>query len=126
MEFTHVGVVGAGVMGAGVAQNLGETGHQVVLVDIDPQQLEKARETVRTSVRMNVLFKRKPGGDSPDVVVNRICFTTDYEQLAVSQFLIENVVEKPQVKQEVYGKIDSICDPACIFAANTSAISITR
>jgi 3-hydroxybutyryl-CoA dehydrogenase len=47
MEFTHVGVVGAGVMGIGVAQNFAETGHQVILVDIQEEQLKNAREAVR-------------------------------------------------------------------------------
>lgn len=126
MEFIHVGVIGAGVMGVGVAQSLAETGHQVVLVDIDPNQLDKARDTIYNNVRMSILFRKQPGPEKPDAVVNRICFTRNHEQLSVSQFLVENVVEKPKVKEEVYRQVDSVCGPECIFAANTSAISITR
>jgi 3-hydroxybutyryl-CoA dehydrogenase len=126
MEFTEVGVLGAGVMGAGVAQSLAETGHRVVLVDIDTKQLEKAQADIHTNVRMAALFKKRPGAESPGVVVSRICFTTNYQDLAKSQFLIENIVEKPSVKEAAYGKLESICDSSCVFAANTSAISITR
>jgi 3-hydroxybutyryl-CoA dehydrogenase len=126
MEFTNVGVVGAGVMGVGVAQNLAETEHQVVLVDICEEQLRKARESIRTNIRMSMLFKKNNAAGNADVALGRILFSTDYEQLHSSEFLIENVVEKPLIKEEVYRRIDSICREDCIFAANTSAISITR
>ena len=126
MEFTTVGVVGAGVMGVGVAQNLAETGHQVVLVDISDDQLKKAKESVRSNIRMSAFFKKKANSEKPDVILSRILFTSDCEQLRPSDFLIENVVEKPDVKQEVYRRIDPICNESCVFAANTSAISITR
>lgn len=126
MQFTHVGVVGAGVMGTGVAQDLAETGHRVILVDIHEEQLRKAREAVRSNIRMNTFFKKKALLEKADVVLDRILFTTDYEQLRVSDFLIENVVEKPEVKEQVYRRLDELCREDCIFAANTSAISITR
>ena len=126
MEFTQVGVVGAGVMGIGVAQNLAETRHQVVLVDICDQQLKRAREAIRANIRMGLLFRKKGSSEKVDAVLDRVLFTTDYEQLQNVEFLIENVVEKPRVKEDVYRRIDSICPETCVFAANTSAISITR
>jgi 3-hydroxybutyryl-CoA dehydrogenase len=126
MEFTHVGVVGAGVMGVGVAQNLAETGHQVILIDISEEQLKKARDSVRSNIRMNNFFRKKTAAEKPDAIMERILFTTEIERLRPSDFLIENVVEKPEVKEKVYRGIDPICKESCIFAANTSAISITR
>ncbi len=126
MEFSNVGVIGAGVMGIGVAQNLAETGHRVFLIDIDEKQLQKARDSVRTNVRMQAFFQKKTATPKADAVLEKILFTTDYNQLSAAQFLVENVVEKWEVKQEVYRRIDSICSPDCVFAANTSAISITR
>jgi len=126
MEFNTVGVIGAGVMGIGVAQNLAETEHRVVLVDIDEKQLAKARDAIRTNVRMQAFFQRKAPAPKPAVVLEKILFTTDYDQLQVADFVVENVIEKWDVKQEVYRRIDSICPSNCIFAANTSAISITR
>jgi 3-hydroxybutyryl-CoA dehydrogenase len=113
-------------MGAGVAQSLAETGHQVVLIDIDEMQLQKARSSIGTSIRMQGLFKKKSNAEKPADVLNRIVFTTDYNKLDAIEFMIENVVEKWPVKEEVYHRLDKICPQDCIFAANTSAISITR
>src|SRR5438270_11249216 len=126
VEFSNVGVIGAGVMGIGVAQNLAETGHRVVLVDIDEKQLARARDSIRSNVRMQAFFQKKTATPKPGAVLEKILFTTDYDQLKVADFVVENVIEKWNVKQEVYGRINAICSPDCVFAANTSAISITR
>ena len=125
MDFKNVGVVGAGLMGAGVAQNLAQTGHRVVLVDIGPVQLERARGEIRQAVRMQGLFKKEKS-DGPAQVLERIVFTTDYGDLADVDFVVENVVEKWSVKEEVYPRLDEVCPGPCVFAANTSCISITR
>lgn len=123
----RVGVVGAGVMGVGVAQNLAETGHQVVLVDLTDEQLDKAQASIHQNLRMRGFFtKSKEPKEQSEVVLRRISFTTDYDQFGQADFIIENVVEKWEVKAEVYRQLDAICPQHCIFAANTSAISITR
>lgn len=126
MEFHKVGVVGAGVMGAGVAQNLAETGHQVVLIDVDEAHLQKAAGSIRAALRMQSFFNKKAAAEKADTIMERICFTCDYSKLGDVDFLIENVIEKWPVKEEVYRRIDDLCPTRCIFAANTSAISITR
>ena len=123
----RVGVVGAGIMGTGVAQNLAETGHEVVLVDLSDEQLDKAHATIRQNLRMRGFFaKSKEPKEESDAVLGRINFTTDYQAFQRADFIIENVVEKWEVKAEVYRLLDAICPDHCIFAANTSAISITR
>ena len=122
-----VGVVGAGVMGVGVAQNLAETGHRVILLDLTDEQLGKARATIRQNLRMRGFFAKGQESKEPsESVMGRITFTTDYEPLGRADFVIENVVEKWEVKAEVYPRLDAVCPPHCVFAANTSAISITR
>ncbi|NJL27607.1 MAG: 3-hydroxybutyryl-CoA dehydrogenase [Thermoanaerobaculia bacterium] len=133
MRFEKVGVVGAGVMGVGVAQNLAQTGHQVVLVDVGEEQLGKARAQIRQDLRMYNLLSKQGGIENPKVLAEgsqaalaRIQLTTDLGALADAQFVIENVVEKWPVKEEVYRQIDPICPAETIFAANTSAVSITR
>ncbi|XXX76165.1 3-hydroxyacyl-CoA dehydrogenase NAD-binding domain-containing protein [Sorangium sp. So ce134] len=125
MSYASVGVIGAGVMGVGVAQNLAQTGHRVVLVDISEPILERARQEIRTGMRAVALFNKKAAGD-PKEVLERIRLTTDYGLLSEVDFVVENVVEKWPIKKEVYERIDAICRPEVVFAANTSAISITR
>lgn len=126
MEINSVGVIGAGVMGTGVAQNLAQTGHQVVLIDLGDEQLEKARADVRQSIRMQGFFKKSAPSESAGQVLERIRFTTDYGDLGDVDFVVENVVEKWEVKAEVYPRLDKVCPARAVFAANTSCISITR
>ncbi len=121
-----VGVAGAGVMGSGVAQNLAQTGHRVVLIDLSDDILERARGEIARSIRFQGMFNKDAAGEDAEVVLERILFTTDYRRLEEADFVVENVVEKWPVKKEVYARLDAICPERCVFAANTSAISITR
>ncbi len=121
-----VGVIGAGVMGIGVAQNLAQTNHRVVLVDVKDDILEKAQAEIYKNVRFGRLLDKTATPQDPREVLGRIRFTTEYEALHDVNFVVENVVEKWEVKKEVYPLLDAICPPHTVFAANTSAISITR
>ncbi len=124
---THtVGVLGAGVMGIGVAQALAQTDHQVILVDKTSDILARAEQLIGQNTRLMRLFDNKKHAASTDAVLSCIRFTTDYEMLADVPIVIENVTEKWDIKKPVYQRIDSICHDACVFAVNTSAISITR
>ncbi|MCL4265812.1 MAG: 3-hydroxyacyl-CoA dehydrogenase family protein [Anaerolineae bacterium] len=121
-----IGVIGAGVMGIGVAQNLAQTNHRVVLVDVSEGILEKAQAEIYKNVRFGRLLDKTASPQDPREVLGRIRFTTEYEALHDVNFVVENVVEKWEVKKEVYPLLDAICPPHTVFAANTSAISITR
>lgn len=120
-----IGVIGAGVMGKGVAQNLAQCGFDVVLVDLYEDVLERAKEDIYTSLRFYILFSKDKDLD-PDLVLSKIQFTTDYDMLKDVDVVIENVVEDFEIKREVYEKIDKICNEDCIFLVNTSCISITK
>jgi 3-hydroxybutyryl-CoA dehydrogenase len=124
MSIQLVGVVGAGVMGAGVAQNLAQTGHRVILVDVSENALAKAEQEIKDNIRFQTLFKKGPQ-NSVDALGN-ITFSVADELLKDVDFVIENVTEKWDIKRGVYQRIDEICPAHCVFAANTSAISITR
>ena len=126
MEIKTVGVVGAGVMGVGLGQNLAQTGHQVVLVDISNDVLDHAREEIRKNLRFQGMFQKGAKKEDPEAVIGRIQFTTDYEALGDVDFLVENATEKWGIKKEIYPKIDAICPERTVFAANTSCIPITR
>jgi len=126
MDIQVVGVIGAGVMGIGVAQNLAQTGHQVILLDTSDQILENARQEIKNNLRFQTFFGKKENAISPDDVLSRIKFTTTDRFLESAEFVIENIPEKWDLKKEIYTRLDEICPKDSIFAANTSAIPITR
>jgi 3-hydroxybutyryl-CoA dehydrogenase len=121
---TVVGVVGAGVMGAGAAQALSQAGHEVVLVDVAEDALERALAEVRKGVRMSALLGG--GRYDADEVLGRIRATTDYEALGAAGFVIENTTERLDVKREVYPRLDAVCGDEVVFAANTSAVLVAE
>ncbi len=128
MRFDPVGVVGAGVMGVGVSQALAQTGQRVILVDVGPQPLARAKNALRQNLRLQSLFaKKKDGAAAPgSQALERIEFTSDDRRLSEAAFVVENVVEKWAVKEPVYRRLDELLRDDCVLAANTSCVSITR
>ena len=126
MEIGRVGVVGAGVIGTGVAQSLAQTGHEVVLVDVSPEILASAEKEIRKSLRFQGMFQKGAQAGSAGAVIGRIALTTDLADLRDADFVVENVPEKWEIKREVYPRIDAICPERAVFAVNTSCFSITR
>ncbi len=126
MSIRTVGVVGAGVMGAGVAQNLAQAKRKVILLDISDELLEKAKEEIIKGIRLQQMYSRGVERESIDAILSRITFTTDYQLFEDAEFVIENVTEKWDIKKGVHEKLDSIIQDNRVIAANTSAISITR
>jgi 3-hydroxybutyryl-CoA dehydrogenase len=124
VHYQTVGVVGAGVMGVGVAQSLAQTGHRAVLVDVSDGALDRARKEMKSGLRAVALFKK--AAVDPREVMSRVTYTTNYRELEAASFVVENVTEKWDVKKDVYRKLDDICNRDVVFGANTSAISITK
>ncbi len=121
---TLVGVVGAGVMGTGVAQNLATSGHEAVLIDVDPGKLADARDRIELECRMS----RMLGGPEIDAaaVLGRIAFGTELDLLAEAEVVIENITENWDLKSRLYPKLDEACKADTVFVVNTSAIPITK
>ncbi|MFG2652938.1 3-hydroxyacyl-CoA dehydrogenase family protein [Streptomyces sp. NPDC048436] len=119
-----IGVVGAGVMGVGVAQSAAQSGHRVVLNDLNDTILRQARNRIEQNCRTSRLL----GGPAVDAdsVLEAITFETDIASLAPADFLVENITESWELKRSLYPRLDAACDPECVFIANTSAIPITR
>ncbi len=126
MRVQRVGVVGAGVIGTGVAQDLAQTGHDVVLIDVSDEILEHARAELTRNIRFHHLVA--PGRERLNVtdVLGHIVFTTDYDRLGDSEFVVENATEDRDVKKEVFERLDRVCPAECILATNTSAIPVTQ
>ncbi|MCP3804696.1 3-hydroxyacyl-CoA dehydrogenase NAD-binding domain-containing protein [Allokutzneria sp. A3M-2-11 16] len=119
-----VGVVGAGVMGSGVAQTFAQAGHEIVLIDNDPEALAKAVNAIELNARMS----RMMGGPAVDheAVLARITTGTDLGLLAEAHIVIENVTENWEIKKAVWAELEATCKAETIFVANTSAIPITK
>ena len=128
-----IGVIGSGVMGRGVAHALASSGHRVVLIDHNPDQLSSAIRQIRRDLRMVRLMQpdraQAAGGAAPpsaDELLARIIGTTELEMLRGAAFVIENVTENWEIKQQVHGALDRLDLPAVPIAINTSAIPMAR
>ncbi len=126
MELRVVGVVGAGVMGIGLGQNLSQTGHEVVLLDVSDSQLNRAKDEIRKNLRFFNMYQKGAQKVNADEILGRIKFTKSYDDFSNTDFVIENAIEKWDVKKTIYPQLDAACPPHAVFAANTSCISITK
>jgi 3-hydroxybutyryl-CoA dehydrogenase len=122
----EVGVIGAGTIGSGVTQVLASCGYRVIQVDITAERLDRARHHVAQGLRLAALLGTGQGYDTHAKILSRIVFTTDYDRLGDSDLVIENTTEDWHTKQFIYPLLDRTCRADCIFAANTSAIAISR
>lgn len=117
-----VTVIGAGTMGSGIAQVFAQKGHEVVLTDIYEPAIENAKKTIPNSLQR---LKRKGIiTEDESAVVKRIDFTKELSSGKGSDLFIEAVIEKPETKTDLFGKISDMADETSIIASNTSSISI--
>jgi 3-hydroxybutyryl-CoA dehydrogenase len=125
MSIGTVGVIGAGQMGAGVAQVAAQAGVKVLLTDISEEFVARGRETVARNLdRMLQRGRFKP--EERDNILRRVDTTAVLEDLRHTDFVIEAVVENEDAKIALFQKLDKVCPEHVIFASNTSSISITR
>jgi 3-hydroxybutyryl-CoA dehydrogenase len=125
MAIKKIGVLGAGLMGAGIAQTAAVAGFEVTVVEVNQELIDKGLSGVAKSLAKFV----EKGSLSPErshAAFNRLRGTTDDEQLADVDLIIEAIIENLGVKREVYARLDQICKPETIFASNTSSLSITE
>jgi 3-hydroxybutyryl-CoA dehydrogenase len=116
-----VGVLGAGTMGAGIAQVAAQSGHEVVLVDVNAEQLIKAKSGIE-KVLARLVEKGTIG--SVEEVMNRLTFSSEMQDFKGSGLIIEAIVEKLEVKHAVFAAMEAVVDEHCILASNTSSLSI--
>lgn len=121
-----IGVVGAGVMGTGVAQVAAQSGHRVVLLDVSDAVLADARAKITQAIRFQRMFDKSAPAVDAVKVLEAITFTTAYDAFAEADFVVENATERWAVKEPIYKSLDAACPEHTVFAANTSCIPITR
>jgi 3-hydroxyacyl-CoA dehydrogenase/enoyl-CoA hydratase/3-hydroxybutyryl-CoA epimerase len=125
MWIFKVGVVGAGAMGGGIAQVVTYSGLPVVVKDIDQKQLDLARKHVE-GIYQSRVDKGKMTTGQVQEKLDLIEYTLEYDDFADVDIVIEAVPEVMKIKQQVYRELDEVCQPECILASNTSALSITE
>lgn len=119
----HVGVVGAGTMGRGIAMTFASAGMQVTILEVDGQALEKGLDAIRGRFRSQREKGRITNRES-EQILSRIIGTDQYQELADMDLIIEAVYEDLALKKEVFGILDKICKPATILASNTSTLDL--
>jgi len=123
MEIKKIFVVGAGLMGSGIAQVSAQAGYTVVMRDIADEALKKGMDSIRWSVKKFV--EKGTIKDSEETVIGRITTTRDMKTGKDADLVIEAVFERLDVKEEVFKELDALCKPEAILATNTSALPIS-
>ncbi|HCT79015.1 MAG TPA: 3-hydroxybutyryl-CoA dehydrogenase [Micromonosporaceae bacterium] len=121
----RLSVIGAGLMGAGIAQVAAQAGWLVTLRDLDDAATARGLEGIRKSLE-KFASKGAITADEAAAALERITLTTDLEAAAEADVVIEAVFEKLEIKQEVFRELDRICKPDAVLGTNTSAIPITQ
>ncbi|MBV1758780.1 MAG: 3-hydroxyacyl-CoA dehydrogenase family protein [Dethiosulfatibacter sp.] len=125
MKINKVGVVGAGMMGAEIGLCFAKCGFEVILTDITEEIAAKGKAK-QEEVLDRSIQKGKFNADLKRQVMDRVYTTADLTQLVDCDFVIEAVIEDLDIKQNIFKKLDEICQETCIIASNTSSISITK
>ncbi len=125
MAIKKVGVLGAGLMGSGIAQVAATSGYEVTLVEVSEELVNKGLSGIEKSLA-KFAEKGSITTEQKDATLARLRGTTKLEELADADIIIEAIIENLQIKRETYAKLDQICKAETIFASNTSSLSVTE
>jgi 3-hydroxybutyryl-CoA dehydrogenase len=125
MEIKKVGVIGCGLMGSGIAQVSASSGYETVVCEVAQELIDKGFSGIDKSLGKFV-EKGKLSAEEKAKIVGRLRGTTDLQDLAGCDLVIEAIIENKAMKHEAYAVLDRICGPQTILASNTSSLSITE
>ena len=125
MEFKKVGVLGCGLMGAGIAQTAAMAGYETIVREVSDDFLAKGFAGIEKSLS-KFAEKGTITADQQKESRDRLKGTTSFEDLADCDIIIEAIIENLDTKRETYLRLDELCKPETIFASNTSSLSITQ
>lgn len=123
MEIKTVGVVGCGLMGAGIAQTVADGGYVTIVREPTQELLDKGLERIQSFLQKGV-DKGKTPAARRDEVWGRIRGTTELAALADCDLIIEAIVEVRDAKRALFAELDRVCKPDAVFATNTSSFSV--
>jgi len=125
MEIRKIAVIGAGIMGSGIAQAAAQSGYEVVLDDVKEEHVKAALGKIERRLDRRVA-EGKLESREKDEIVSRIKISCHLEDCNNVGLIIEAVLEREDVKEEIFRRLDGICPPETVFSSNTSSIPITR
>ena len=125
MEIKRIGVLGAGLMGNGIAQVFSQAGYEVMMRDIEDRFVEGGMANITKNLDRSVKKERITAEDK-EAILGRIKGTTNMEDLKDMDFIVEAIIENADLKKQVFNELEELCKPDIIFASNTSSISITE
>ncbi|HOC58557.1 MAG TPA: 3-hydroxybutyryl-CoA dehydrogenase [Smithellaceae bacterium] len=126
MEIKKICVLGAGLMGNGIAQVCAQAGYDVAMRDIEQRFIDGGMNTIKKNLNRDV-EKGKMAKDQMDAILSRIKPTLDLKEAAAdSDIVVEVVIEVMEVKKKVYAELQTIVPKHCLFFTNTSGLSITE
>ena len=120
-----VGVIGAGQMGAGIAQVSAGAGYHVYLSDLDLEKAEAGKAGIATSLA-KLVAKEKIGQDEANTLLSRIEPVANYEPMADAGLIIEAATERAEIKRKIFDAVGKVLGDQAVLASNTSSIPITR
>ncbi|WP_231871847.1 3-hydroxyacyl-CoA dehydrogenase NAD-binding domain-containing protein, partial [Oleiphilus sp. HI0079] len=118
-------VIGAGTMGAGIAQTFAVSGLQVVLKDVAQEAVERGIATIEKGLS-RLVSKEKITQAEANAVMSNITGVTDNSTVADADLIVEAAVENMAIKKQIFAELDAVCGQDTIFATNTSSLSITE
>jgi len=118
-----IGILGAGSMGAGIAQVASQSGHETVLCDTNQEQLDNAKAKL-AKIMARLVEKGKLTEEVTQDIQNRIIYSTDMASFQGAGMIIEAIVENLDIKKSVFQKFETLVDGNCILATNTSSLSV--
>jgi 3-hydroxybutyryl-CoA dehydrogenase len=124
-EIRKVGVLGAGLMGSGIAEVCAKAGFTVVVREVDETALASGRRRIENSLS-KAIERGKLDARTGDEIRARLKFSSSLEEFSSVDLVLEAIVENLDVKREVYQALDAICSPETIFCSNTSSLTITE
>ena len=124
-EVNRVAVIGAGTMGGGIAMSLALGGYDVVLIDVNPENLEKGLATIEKNFRRTQARGGLTGAEV-DAALARIKGATSLAETADTEMVIEAVFENMNLKKKIFSELDKIVKPGTILATNTSTLNINE
>jgi 3-hydroxybutyryl-CoA dehydrogenase len=118
-----IGIIGSGAMGTGIAQVLATAGHEVHLLDQQPEALRRAGQNLQATLA-KLSAKGKITAEQEQAIFSRIHLTEELQALAGCDLVLEAVVEDLQVKQDLFRELEKVVTADCILASNTSSLSL--